>query len=108
MTIGMLIESMAGKGGALHGHFQESTPFSFHDSGDKNAINHFGEQLQAAGFSYYGSEPLYSGVSGCQMHADLYIGVVFYQRLRHMVSDKVCFILVCFWTCTSFTHEIYV
>mmetsp|Transcript_23061 Transcript_23061/g.51189 ORF Transcript_23061/g.51189 Transcript_23061/m.51189 type:complete len:514 (-) Transcript_23061:148-1689(-) len=88
MTIGMLIESMAGKSGALHGHFQESTPFSFHDSGDKNAINHFGEQLQAAGFSYYGSEPLYSGVSGCQMHADLYIGVVFYQRLRHMVSDK--------------------
>merc|ERR1712003_18208 len=37
---------------------------------------------------YYGSEPLYSGVSGCLMHADLYIGVVYYQRLRHMVSDK--------------------
>ena len=88
MTIGMLIESMAGKSGALHGHFQDSTPFSFHDSGDKNAISHFGEQLQAAGFSYFGSEPLYSGVSGCLMHADLYIGVVFYQRLRHMVSDK--------------------
>lgn len=88
MTIGMLIESMAGKSGALHGHFQDSTPFSFHDSGDKNAIDHFGEQLQAAGFSYFGSEPLYSGVSGCLMHADLYIGVVFYQRLRHMVSDK--------------------
>jgi len=88
MTIGMLIESMAGKSGALHGHFQDSTPFSFHDSGDKNAISHFGEQLQAAGYSYFGSEPLYSGVSGCLMHADLYIGVVFYQRLRHMVSDK--------------------
>ena len=35
-----------------------------------------------------GSEPLYSGLSGCLMHADLYIGVVYYQRLRHMVSDK--------------------
>ena len=88
MTIGMLIESMAGKSGALHGVFQDATPFSFHESGDKLAIDYFGEQLQKAGFNYYGSEPLYSGVSGCLMQADLYIGVVFYQRLRHMVSDK--------------------
>mmetsp|Transcript_1457 Transcript_1457/g.2214 ORF Transcript_1457/g.2214 Transcript_1457/m.2214 type:complete len:251 (-) Transcript_1457:11-763(-) len=88
MTIGMLIESMAGKSGALHGMFQDATPFSFHESGDKIAVDYFGEQLQSAGYSYYGSEPLYSGVSGCLMHADLYIGVVYYQRLRHMVSDK--------------------
>ena len=51
-------------------------------------MDYFGEQLQAAGYNYYGSEPLYSGVSGCLMQADLYIGVVYYQRLRHMVSDK--------------------
>lgn len=88
MTIGMLIESMAGKSGALHGMFQEGTPFSFHESGDKLAIDYFGEQLQKAGYNYYGSEPLYSGVSGCLMQADLYIGVVYYQRLRHMVGDK--------------------
>lgn len=88
MTIGMLVESMAGKAGALHGIYQDATPFSFHESGDQISIDYFGEQLQAAGYNYYGSEPLYSGVSGCLMHADLYIGVVFYQRLRHMVSDK--------------------
>jgi len=88
MTIGMLIESMAGKSGACHGMFQSATPFSFHESGDKIAVDYFGEQLQKAGYSYYGSEPLYSGVSGCLMQADLYIGVVYYQRLRHMVSDK--------------------
>ncbi len=88
MTIGMLIESMAGKAGAMHGTFQDATPFQFHESGDKLAVDHFGEQLQAAGYSYYGSEALYSGVSGECMHADLYMGVVFYQRLRHMVSDK--------------------
>lgn len=88
MTIGMLVESMAGKAGALHGMYQDATPFSFHESGDKVSVDYFGEQLQAAGYNYYGSEPLYSGVSGCMMQADLYIGVVFYQRLRHMVSDK--------------------
>jgi len=88
MTIGMLIESMAGKSGALHGMFQDATPFSFHETSDKLAVDYFGEQLQEAGYNYYGSEPLYSGVSGCLMQADLYIGVVYYQRLRHMVSDK--------------------
>lgn len=89
MTIGMLVESMAAKAGALHGFFQNGTPFSFHETAsDKVSIDYFGEQLQAAGYNYYGSEPLYSGVSGCVMHADLYIGVVYYQRLRHMVSDK--------------------
>ena len=88
MTIGMLVESMAGKSGALHGMFQDATPFSFHESGDQTSVEYFGEQLQAAGYNYYGSEPLYSGVSGCLLQADLYIGVVYYQRLRHMVSDK--------------------
>jgi DNA-directed RNA polymerase I subunit RPA2 len=88
MTIGMLVESMAGKSGALHGVYQDATPFQFHESGDKISVDYFGEQLQAAGYNYYGSEPLYSGVSGCMMQADLYIGVVYYQRLRHMVSDK--------------------
>ena len=89
MTIGMLVESMAGKSGALHGFFQDATPFSFHEtSSEKVSVDYFGEQLQAAGYNYYGSEPLYSGVSGCLMQADLYIGVVYYQRLRHMVSDK--------------------
>lgn len=85
----MLVESMAGKSGALHGHFQDATPFTFHEtSSDKVSVDYFGEQLQAAGYNYYGSEPLYSGVSGCLMQADLYIGLVYYQRLRHMVSDK--------------------
>jgi DNA-directed RNA polymerase I subunit RPA2 len=88
MTIGMLVESMAGKSGAMHGIYQDGTPFNFHESGDQVSLDYFGEQLQAAGYNYYGSEPLYSGVSGCLMHADLYIGVVYYQRLRHMVSDK--------------------
>ena len=82
----MLIESMAGKAGALHGMYQDSTPFQF--SEQHRAADHFGEQLKAAGYNYYGSEPLYSGLSGVEMRAEIFIGVVYYQRLRHMVSDK--------------------
>jgi hypothetical protein len=41
-----------------------------------------------AGYSYFGSEPLYNGLTGQLMQAEIFMGVVYYQRLRHMVSDK--------------------
>jgi len=47
MTIGMLIESMAGKAGACHGIFQDATPFQFNEK--NRADDYFGEQLAAAG-----------------------------------------------------------
>ena len=86
MTIGMLLESMAGKAAALHGFYADSSPFQFHEQ--HKAVDFVGEQLKASGYHYYGSEPLYSGIHGTVMKADIFIGVVFYQRLRHMVSDK--------------------
>jgi len=52
------------------------------------AIDYFGEQLLAAGYNYHGNEPMYSGITGQEFAADIYIGVVYYQRLRHMVLDK--------------------
>ena len=42
----------------------------------------------AAGYNYYGNERLYSGIDGREFEADIFVGVVYYQRLRHMVSDK--------------------
>ena len=41
-----------------------------------------------AGYNYYGTERMFSGVNGQELEADIFIGVVYYQRLRHMVSDK--------------------
>lgn len=86
MTIGMFVESLAGKSGALHGLAQDCTPFSFDE--DHTAGNFFGDQLREAGYNFYGNEPMYSGITGKEFAADIYIGVVYYQRLRHMVSDK--------------------
>jgi hypothetical protein len=53
-----------------------------------NPVEHFGAQLEAAGFAKYGQETMVSGVTGEEMPADIYVGLVYYQRLRHMVSDK--------------------
>ncbi|KAF2720104.1 beta and beta-prime subunits of DNA dependent RNA-polymerase [Polychaeton citri CBS 116435] len=88
MTIGMFVESLAGKSGALHGLAQDSTPFKFKDREGETAVEFFGHQLKAAGYNYYGNEPMYSGITGEELGADIYVGVVYYQRLRHMVNDK--------------------
>uniref|UniRef100_A0A4W3IYD8 DNA-directed RNA polymerase subunit beta n=1 Tax=Callorhinchus milii TaxID=7868 RepID=A0A4W3IYD8_CALMI len=86
MTIGMLIESMAGKSAAMHGLCHDATPFTF--SEENSALEYFGKMLQASGYNFYGTERMYSGISGVELEADIFIGVVYYQRLRHMVSDK--------------------
>lgn len=86
MTIGMFVESLAGKAGVLHGMAQDSTPFRFDEQ--NTAVDYFGHQLMKAGYNYYGNEPMYSGITGQELAADIYIGVVYYQRLRHMVNDK--------------------
>lgn len=88
MTIGMFVESLAGKSGCLHGIAQDSTPFKFEDKKGNTAVEFFGHQLEQAGYNYYGNEPMYSGITGQELAADIYIGVVYYQRLRHMVNDK--------------------
>ncbi|CAI5487910.1 unnamed protein product [Closterium sp. Naga37s-1] len=54
----------------------------------EDLVDTFGRQLVEKGFSYYGTETMYSGVYGCEMECEIYLGVVYYQRLRHMVSDK--------------------
>uniref|UniRef100_A0A182JFS2 DNA-directed RNA polymerase subunit beta n=1 Tax=Anopheles atroparvus TaxID=41427 RepID=A0A182JFS2_ANOAO len=86
MTIAMMIETMAGKTAACHGLVHDATPFRFDE--DNTAIDYFGRLLESSGYDYYGTEKMYSGVDGREMRADIFFGVVHYQRLRHMVSDK--------------------
>ncbi|KAH9411813.1 RNA polymerase [Ordospora pajunii] len=101
MTIGMLVESIAGKVGCLEGKVQDGTPFkkksvlyeevetseeTVSDAEERKKI--LCEELAKHGFNYYGNEPMYSGVSGNEFRVDVFVGVVFYQRLRHMVGDK--------------------
>ena len=49
----MLLESMAGKAGAVHGVSQDATAFRFHEH--QHASDYFGEQLRTAGYSYHGT-----------------------------------------------------
>jgi DNA-directed RNA polymerase I subunit RPA2 len=93
MTIGMLVESLASKAGALGGHFVDATPFAGMGGGlGGEAAAHpattFGDALERAGFSSTGAETLVCGSTGLRFAADIFVGPVYYQRLRHMVADK--------------------
>jgi len=88
MTIGMILESMVGKTALAVGEKKDATPFTrgqYFDEGDPKSI---GEELRRCGFNYYGNEPMYSGVTGTEFRTDIFVGPVYYQRLRHMVNDK--------------------
>lgn len=86
MTIGMMLESMSGKAAALKGEVIDATPFRFSES--DTAGDNYGKLLEDNGFNYYGTEKMYSGIDGSPMTAEIFIGLVYYIRLRHMVSDK--------------------
>jgi DNA-directed RNA polymerase subunit B len=83
MTVGQFIESIAGKVASARGRPTDGTPFS----------NEGPDALRSAmiklGFSSTGSEVFYSGVTGQKFVADIYVGVVHYQKLHHMVADKI-------------------
>jgi DNA-directed RNA polymerase subunit B len=83
MTIGQFIEAIAGKAAALEGEIMDGTPFS------NRKRSEIGAFLQQHGYHYGGREVMYNGVTGEKLEADIFMGVVYYQKLHHMVADKM-------------------
>ncbi len=83
MSLGHFIECLASKEAAETGHFVDGTPFNNYD------IYQLPEALKKLGYSPYGTEKMYCGLTGRQMDVEIFIGPVFNIRLKHMVLDKV-------------------
>ncbi len=83
MTIGQFVEAIAGKVAAARGEPVDGTAFS----------NESPELLRAMllemGFEHSGREVMYNGIDGKKFAADIFVGVVYYQKLHHMVADKM-------------------
>ena len=83
MTVGQLIETIAGKVAALAGRSVDGTPFY----GEK--VEDLQRELLLLGYPADGTEPMYDGRTGELIMTPVFIGIVYYQRLHHMVTDKI-------------------
>jgi DNA-directed RNA polymerase subunit B len=83
MTVGYLLELLAGKVASLSGRIVDASAFS----GTKLAS--LENQLKSLGFRYDGKEILYNGISGKKMAMKIYIGNMYYLKLKYMVADKM-------------------
>jgi DNA-directed RNA polymerase subunit B len=83
MTIGQFLESMAGKVAAARGKPVDGTPFV------NEKPEEIKQELIKLGFSHTGRETLYNGVTGEKFIAGIFMGIVYYQKLHHMVADKI-------------------
>ena len=83
MTIGHLMECILAKTCTYQGMTVDATPFNHHD------YESIYSTLEDFGLDRYGNEIMYNGRSGLQIETEIFFGPTYYQRLKHMVSDKM-------------------
>jgi len=83
MSLGHFIECLVSKEAAESGHFVDGTPFNNYDMTQAPIA------LKKLGYSPYGTETMYCGLTGRKMDVEIFIGPVYTIRLKHMVLDKI-------------------
>ncbi|KAF6145425.1 hypothetical protein GIB67_032548 [Kingdonia uniflora] len=83
MTIGQLIECIMGKVAAHVGKEGDATPFT------DVTVDNISRALHKCGYQMRGFETMYNGHTGRRLTAMIFLGPTYYQRLKHMVDDKI-------------------
>ncbi len=83
MTISHLIEMLGGKVGALAGRYVNGTTF------DAEPEEKLRQELKTLGFRENGVETFYNGITGEAMQAKIYVGNMYYLKLKHLVANKI-------------------
>jgi DNA-directed RNA polymerase III subunit RPC2 len=88
MTVGKMIELIAGKAGVFKGCQGYGSAFG-EEVGSADRVEVACEELVKYGYSYVGKDIMTSGITGEPMQSYIFAGPVFYQKLKHMVMDKM-------------------
>ena len=83
MTIGHLVECLMSKVGSLQGEEGDATPFT------DVTVEDVSKALHEFGYQKRGNEAMYNGHTGKRLQARIFLGPTYYQRLKHMVDDKI-------------------
>jgi len=83
MTMAQLMECIMGKVGCHIGAYGDATPFT------NCTVESITKNLEKTGLERYGNEIMYNGRTGEQIKTEIFIGPTYYQRLKHMVTDKI-------------------
>jgi len=83
MTVGYLMDVLAGKVAALSGTIQDASAFS------GETVDSLEDNLKKLGFRQDGKEVMYNGITGKRMPVKIFIGNMFYLKLKYMVADKM-------------------
>ncbi|KAH7273812.1 DNA-directed RNA polymerase III complex subunit Rpc2 [Fusarium solani] len=85
MTVGKLLECLTGKASIIHGR----PDYGFGDAFRSHPLEEMSKVLVDHGFSWEGKDYFTSGVTGEPLEAYIFNGPIYYQRLKHMVQDKM-------------------
>jgi DNA-directed RNA polymerase subunit B len=83
MTVGYLMDALAGKVAALSGKVVDASAFS------GETIDSLENNLKKLGFRSSGTEIMYNGITGQKMPVKIFVGNMFYLKLKYMVADKM-------------------
>jgi DNA-directed RNA polymerase II subunit RPB2 len=83
MTIGHLIECLSSKVAAIRGLEGDATPFT------DVTVDKISKDLHKNGYQKYGNETVFNGFTGRKIDMLIFFGPTYYQRLKHMVDDKI-------------------
>jgi len=83
MTIAHLVECLLSKVATLRGMEGDATPFT------TVTVDQVSDMLRDQGYQSRGFEIMYHGHTGRKLRAQVFFGPTYYQRLRHMVDDKI-------------------
>ncbi|XP_073024708.1 DNA-directed RNA polymerase III subunit 2 isoform X1 [Primulina eburnea] len=88
MTVGKMLELLGSKAGVSCGRFHYGSAFG-EPGGHADKVEAISETLVKHGFSYNGKDFIYSGITGEPLQSYIFMGPIYYQKLKHMVLDKM-------------------